>query len=317
MKKLIVLAILMAVMVLVAALTHAHSPANDLKPTFISPTPGLYVNGWPPFTVSYPKEWVEMPNYMGDVFVAGMARPDIATGVYVPLIRIDVNSTPLPLEDWTKMYMPVFLQFATDIKVLYDKPSQLKDGTPAREAEVEFLYKLDPTFGSLKDTPKYNNFVLMTKRDLAFVGIWMIDDQGTIGEDLKKYAYSFTFLQGREEPVQVPPDVRAFLDMYCADTVSHDVKTIMAHYSDRFHHSGGSKVAYEQWFRKGPGSPIQMGVISQEATVTVFEPHGDKAYIDGFWLRKTKGNATALKASMSYRQIINEHGEWKWFGNQK
>jgi hypothetical protein len=49
MKKLIVLAIIMAVMLLVAALVHAQSPANDPKPTFISPTPtpGLYVNGWP------------------------------------------------------------------------------------------------------------------------------------------------------------------------------------------------------------------------------------------------------------------------------
>jgi hypothetical protein len=58
MKKLIVLAIIMAVMVLVAAPVHAQAPANDLKPTFISPTPtpGLYVNGWPAFTVSYPKE---------------------------------------------------------------------------------------------------------------------------------------------------------------------------------------------------------------------------------------------------------------------
>jgi hypothetical protein len=56
MKKLIVLAVIMAVMVLVAALAQAQGPANDLKPTFISPVPGLYVNGWPAFTVSYPKE---------------------------------------------------------------------------------------------------------------------------------------------------------------------------------------------------------------------------------------------------------------------
>jgi len=48
MKKLIVLAMIMAVMVSLTALVHAQAPANDLKPTFISPTPGLYVNGWPP-----------------------------------------------------------------------------------------------------------------------------------------------------------------------------------------------------------------------------------------------------------------------------
>ena len=59
MRKLIVLLLLTALMLLGGSLlapVHAQSPATDLKPTFISPTPGLYVNGWPPFTVSYPKE---------------------------------------------------------------------------------------------------------------------------------------------------------------------------------------------------------------------------------------------------------------------
>ena len=134
---------------------------------------------------------------------------------------------------------------------------------------------------------------------------------------LKRIAYSLTFQPGREKPVQVPPDVRAFLDMYCADVVGHDVKTIMAHFSDRFCHSGASKAFYERWFRNDPLSPVQRGVISDEAIVTVFEPRGDKAYMDGFFLTKLKGDANALKYPLSWQQIINEHGEWKWFGNQK
>ena len=61
MKRLIVLSLLSAFMLLGGAFlapAQAQGPANDLKPTFISPTPtpGLYVNGWPAFTVSYPKE---------------------------------------------------------------------------------------------------------------------------------------------------------------------------------------------------------------------------------------------------------------------
>lgn len=40
-----------------------------------------------------------------------------------------------------------------------------------------------------------------------------------------------------------------------------------------------------------PASPVRWGVISQEAIVTVFEARGDKAYVDGFWLYKTKGDA--------------------------
>jgi hypothetical protein len=79
----------------------------------------------------------------------------------------------------------------------------------------------------------------------------------------------------------------------------------------------GRDGAMERYFRNNPSSPIQMGVISYEPTVTVFESRGDKAYVDGFWLQKAKGDAYAVKAPISFQQIINEHGQWKWFGNQK
>jgi hypothetical protein len=60
-----------------------------------------------------------------------------------------------------------------------------------------------------------------------------------------------------------------------------------------------------------------MGVTSYEATVTVFEAHGDKAYIDGFFIEKAKGDANAGNFPVFFQQIVNEHGQWKWFGNQK
>ena len=318
MKKPTVLSLIMAGIVLMAgfsAPSQAQTPARDLKPTFISPTPGLYVNGWPPFTVSYPKEWVEVPSTgPANVLMAAASRPDSYPS---PVLAIGVFPAPLPLEDWAKIMMPVWVAFFTDIKVLSDKPSQLKDGTPAREVEVEFVTKMDITGSSIKNAPKNNGLLVATKKDVTWVSIWQSDDKGRIGEDLRRVAYSLTFLPGREEPVNVPPDVRAFLDMYCADTVSHDVKTIMAHYSDRFRHSGGSKAAYEQWFRNDPASPIKRGVTSCEATVTVFEPRGDKAYVDGFISEKAKGDPNALKEPMMFQQIINEHGEWRWYGNQK
>ena len=318
MRKLIVLAIIMAVMVLVTALVHAQAPATDLKPTFISPTPtpGLYVHGWPAFAISYPKEWGEAPLSPGDVFAAGVAHPEVAPGACAPLLRIDVFPSVLPLDEWAKITMPFMVQIYTDIKVLSDKPAQLKDGTLAREVEWEGVLKYDPTLGSIKNGPKVSNFVLMTKKDLAWVQITMIDIE-KIGDDLKKYAYSLTFQPAQEESVQVPPDVRAFLDMYCADIVSGDAKTLMAHLSDRFHHSGMNKAFYEQILRNDPASPSQMGVISCKATVTVFEARGDKAYVDGFFLEKQKGDTNALKVPMVFQQIINEHGEWRWFGNQK
>jgi hypothetical protein len=51
--------------------------------------------------------------------------------------------------------------------------------------------------------------------------------------------------------------------------------------------------------------------------VTVFEAQGDKAYVDGFNLEKSKGDANPIKMPMSFQQIIKENDQWKWYGNQK
>jgi hypothetical protein len=316
MKKLIVLSLFAVIMVSAVGLPSAvqsQSPGNDLKPTFISPTPGLYVNGWPAFTVSYPKEWVEVPSTgPGSVFMALAVRP----GSYPsPVLGISVFPSPLPLKDWAKLNMPTWEQLFTDIKILSDKASQLKDGTPTREVEVEFVPKIDTSGRSNKNVPKRNAVLLSTKKDLTWVAIFLADDQGKLGEDLRNVAHSLTFQPGREEPVTVPSDVRAFLDMFCADMVSGDVKAIMSHYSDRFRFSGGSKAFYEQVFRNDPD--LQRGLISYEPTPTLFEPQGDKAYLDGFFTGRLKGDANALKLPMLFQQIIKEHGQWKWHGNQK
>ena len=236
---------------------------------------------------------------------------------FSPVLTIGVFPAPSPLEDWAKLTMPTWVNLFTDIKVLSDKPSQLKDGTPAREVEFEFVPKYDLTGRSIKNFPKNYGLLLMAKKDVTWVSIMLTDYPGKLGEDLRGVVYSLTFLQGREEPVQVPPDVRAFLDMYCADIMGHDEKTIMAHYSDRFLYGGRSKAFVEQGWRNDPLSPFHGGTISFEATVTVFEPLGEKAYVDGFFLQKAKGAAGAVKIPILWQQIINEHGQWKWFGNQK
>jgi hypothetical protein len=313
MKRLVAVSLIMAGMVLMAGFstsTHAQTPTNDLKPTFISPTPGLYVNGWPAFTVSYPKDWEEMLGGPFAVFYAGRTRPDLPPGTHLPSVIIIVVPSVLPLEDWPKIFMSMIVATYTDIKVLSDKPSQLKDGTPSRETVGE---------GVTKDGRKENSFSVMTKKDVTWVDVTVTDDKGMISEDLKRTARSLTFLQGREEPVNVPPDVRAFFDMWCTDVVSHDLKAVMAHFSDRFRHSGASKAYLEQSWRNYPLSPVRQSLTSCETTVTVFEARGDKAYVDGFTLNvdKVKGETTATKIPILFQQIINEHGEWKWFGNQK
>ncbi|MGD0659915.1 MAG: hypothetical protein ABSD38_17790 [Syntrophorhabdales bacterium] len=210
MKKLIVLAIIMAVMVLVAALAHAQIPANDLKPTFISPTPGLFVNGWPAFTVSYPKEWAEMPRGLATVFQTGAPRPDLPPS---PVLTISVFLPPsyFRLDDWASVNGPLWIDLGTGIKVLSDKPSQLKDGTPAREGELEWVTRTDARVRSVENGAKIYHLLLATERDGIWVEIRLSDDRGRIGDDLKRIAYSLTFQPGREKPVQVPPMSGHFL----------------------------------------------------------------------------------------------------------
>jgi hypothetical protein len=315
MKRPMVLSLLTAAVMLLSAdfsaPAHAQTLSADLKPTFLSPTPGFYVNGWPAFTVTYPKEWVEQPPFPGQVYRAAVARRPPLPGLIIGVVR-----TPLPLNDWAKIFMPMYLLTGTDVKVLSDKPSQLRDGAPAREVELEYVPKFDPGTGSLKDVPPISAVLVLTKKDATWVSIQLIDAK-KIGEDLKQLAYSLTFLPGKEAPVQVPPDVRAFLDMYCADVVSGDVESIMGHFSDRFLQSSATKTNMQQWYRNDPASPVRRGVSAQETIVTVFEAHGDKAYVDGYHLTKAKGDANVLKGPIGFYQIINEHGQWKWFGNQK
>jgi hypothetical protein len=142
--------------------------------------------------------------------------------------------------------MPLWENYFTDIKVLSDKPSQLKDGTPARAVEVEFVPKIDPSGRSQENPPRLGGLLLVTKKDLIWVSIWPNGD-GPPGEDWKRIVYSLTSQPDREKPVSVPPDVRAFFDMFCADMVSHDVKAIMTHFSDQFRNSGTSKPYMEQY----------------------------------------------------------------------
>jgi hypothetical protein len=314
-KRPIAVALLAALILLTGdfvTLTHAQAPqAADLKPTFISPTPGLYVNGWPAFTVSYPKEWVELVPGFNGVFRVGVPRPDLPSTTHLPSLNVGTAyGSPLPLEEWAKISMPVLAMSATDIKVLSDKPAQLRDGNPALEIEIEYLRKNDPKL-------KLNEFSLITKKELLWVWVTVIDDSGRIGDDLKRHARSLAFQPGREKPVAVPMDVKAFFDMWCADVKGHEVKTLMSHFSDRFLHAGYGKAVMDRFFQNHPDSPAKRDVSLCEPTVTLFEPRGDRAYIDGFLAEQGKGETTARKIPFTWQQIIKEQGQWKWFGNQK
>jgi hypothetical protein len=309
MKKLIIVLLIMAVMSLVgsfSALTQAQNPASQVKPTFLAPTPGIYVNGWPAFTVSYPKEWVKQPFRPGEVI--RVAAPDSKTFPPIPNFVISVFPSPLPIDNWSKISLPIFSKSGRDFKIINDKPSQLKDGTPAQEAELEWVRN---------DGVKVNMLVLITKKEDIWIPIIVASDKGKVEEDLKNYAYSLTFQPSREEPLKVSSDVREFFDQHCSDIVSGDVGRIMTKYSDQFSHNGTTKASLEQWLWNDRFSPIQRGVTSVEATVTFFEAQGDKAYLDGFFCSKGRDDTKPMKVPMSGTQIIKENDQWKFYGNHK
>ncbi len=310
MKKLIALSLLMVVMLLVegfVASSQAQSPASQVKPTFLAPTPGIYVHGWPAFTVSYPKDWVEQPPRPGEAI--RVAHPNSKTIPRVPNFVISVYPNPLPLDNWSKSLLPILSRSGRDFKIMHDKPSQLKDGTPAQEGELEWIRN---------DGVKINMLVLNMRKYILRIMILVASDKGKIDDDLKNYAYSLTFQASREQPVKVPSDVQEFLDKYGSDIVSGNVEKIMVNFSDRFLNSGMNKAFFEQWFRNDPASPVQRGVTSSEATVTIFEARGDTAYVDGFFASKARAHPDMIvKGPLGFQQVIKENGQWKWYGDQK
>jgi hypothetical protein len=307
MKQLIVVSLLTAVLLLaVGFVTPIHAQTGDLKPTFISPTSGLYVNAWPAFSVSYPKEWVDQPLALGEA--CRVADPVSTVVPRIPNLQASAYSDPRDIANSADIFVGnLSMAGMKDIKVLSDKPSRLQDGAPAQEVEMDFLRT---------DGVRVNMISLATKKNDMWISIRVASDKGKIGDDMRNMAYSLKVSQGKQEPVRLPPDVQAFLDQHCRAVEVGDVGKIMANYSDGYLNNGTKKAAEEQWYRYSPFSPLVGGVASNDITVTLFEPQGDRAYLAGFVAYTLKAGPPGT-IPWAIQQIIKEQGQWKWFGNQK
>ena len=296
MKKLINLLLVMAVMLFAWGFftpSHAQDTSKEEKPTFYRLIPGVYVNGWPRFTVTFPKDWVERHREpLLETFRASAPGP-----VPYPFFLVAFGIGPLPLETTAENLLSLRRRAATDVSIVSDKPSQLRDGTPAREVELRFVLNGIP----------FHNMALATKKGDLWIMTVVWSHEGRVGEDLKAILYSRQNQSGKEEPVKVPPDIQEFLDRYCSDLVSHDVERVMAHYSDRFLDSGIRKGEMERNQRRGIGL-----VLSYEVGITEFVIEGDKVHLTGFVLGPIPG-----KWPLGNSTIIKENGEWKWYGNQR
>jgi hypothetical protein len=303
MKKSIIISVIKVLMFLVwgsFATANAQDPAKEEKPMFYRLTPGVYVNGWPRFTVTYPKDWIETHPIIGSSSglktlgsLFGAKTPEPTPGAVFGIFPFE-QVQPL---SWFAFFMAQFWRsYAKDVTVLSNKPSQLSDGTPAREVELQMVLNGEP----------YNWLGVATKKGDLWINANVGSFKGKIGEDLRAIPYSLQYEPGKDEPVKVPPDVQEFLDRHCNAIVSHDVAKVMTHYSDRFLNSGVRKGEMERSWRQiiGPVTSVEVGITDFVAT-------GDRAYLAGF-ISSYWG-----KQMLRDTSIIKENGEWKFYGNQR
>jgi hypothetical protein len=299
MKKLIIPLLIVAGIVLIAGFStpsSAQAPTIADTPTFYRLVPGTYVNGWPRFTITYPKEWVETRQVVVEVFRAG-------TGPQPPFHECRINVYPVPAGWSTGTAADEWVQGMkgwgfSDVTVASDKPSQLRDGTPVQEVMLHMVSNGEPV----------DVLGLMMKKGGLVVRIMVDwDPRYGTGEHLKAVLYSLQFEPEKDKPVRVPSDVRAFLDQWGNDIVAHDVAKVMSHYSEGFLNSGNKKKLVEESFRRGIST-----ITSWEAIITDFVAAGDRAYLAGFWTV----NGT-ISLPLPDTSIIKENGEWKWYGNQR
>jgi hypothetical protein len=275
-----------------------QDPAKEEKPTFYRLTPGVYVNGWPRLTIHYPKEWVERLPMPQEIFRASVPGPVPSPAfIFAPFAPPTTPSLP-NLDKSADVIADLFKRIATDVTIIYDKPSRLRDGTPAWERELRCLRNGAP----------FNMFGLTANTNISglYINMGLESPNGKIGEDLKAILYSIEFQPDKDKPVKVPPDVQELLDRQCSDMVAHDFAKAMANYSDRYLNSGRTKGERERFYRQVFGS-----ITSFEMVITDFVAAGEKAYLTGFIITNL-GTIPITDTS-----IIKENGEWKWYGNQR
>ena len=146
---------------------------------------GLYLNQWPAFSLTYPASWQEKTPERRFVFRA--EAPDGTTSLRISIIP----GLNLPLKNAASFFLPQLEKMGRNIEVIFDKASELTDGTPGQEMEIEW----EPDGG-----PKLNTLFLTVKKEDAWIAVALSDMKGAIGEDLRKIAYSLKFRLPEEFP---------------------------------------------------------------------------------------------------------------------
>jgi protein associated with RNAse G/E len=252
--------------------------------------PGLYVHHWPIFSLSYPTEWEEKTPPPGLVF-----RAEGSKGVPTLQINVFVNSNSLPINMAANLVIPVLSRVGTNVRVIDNKGSKLDDGTKIQETVIEWVYSSGAKLNTLLTTAAKGKIWIMV----------FISDTKEISEDLRKVAYSLKIKPGKEELVKLTPDIKEFIDQYNKDQLSHDIKKLMSHYSDKFLSNGTNKAQVEAFTNSWLAF-----ITSSKWGITVFEPKGEKAYLAGYAINNFGTYPIEL-------MLMKENGQWKIHGNQK
>ncbi len=260
-----------------------------------SPATREFECGWPRFTVTYPSDWVTLSfkPEIGQVFRAGEKEdgpPDFVVSVGA--------HQGMPLKYYSRALLPALGRFGSEFKIIQDQAATLKDGTPAWEIRLNWVLNSGEPLTSL--------FLTTVKGDM-WITVAVTNQLGDMPKELEAIAFSLAVSPEKEEVVEVPADIREFLDGYSAAIANHDLDGVMVHVSDEFLHYGRKKPDIESFFK---------GVIdlvpSYEIVTTYFQNNGDTVKVAGYAV--IAGGKFAIPG-MNLKK--SEAGQWQLYGNQQ
>jgi CubicO group peptidase (beta-lactamase class C family) len=137
--------------------------------------PGLFVNSWPAFSVSYPINWLEKAPESSFIFIAESPEESLSLRILL------IPNMSASLEYSANIFVNRLAKFGKDIKLIYDKQVKLDDGSSAQEAEIEWVDN---------SNIKVNGLFLTLKKEDNWIVIILTNNKGRVNEELKKIAYS-------------------------------------------------------------------------------------------------------------------------------
>ncbi|MBP7765489.1 MAG: serine hydrolase [Syntrophaceae bacterium] len=145
--------------------------------------PGKFVNVFPAFSVTYPKEWNRTT--LPSPFVFEAAKPE-----GFPLMRIfSLPDMGMALNDFSKIYVSAISEFGKEAKIISDKGAKLKDGSLIQETEIEWVDH---------SGTRINTFFLTARKEGIAITVGISDNKGKVSKALKSIAYSLDFPSGQE-----------------------------------------------------------------------------------------------------------------------